>query len=181
MKSTLLLFLLILVFNGQAQQNAQVRNIQLTIHGGSNVHDWQSDATEVRINGSFQKSNGSLSGVEGLRVTVPVRSIKSEKGRTMDNKTYESLKEKEHPEISFKSESISISDNSVSVKGSLRIAGQSRPATLNAQWKSNGSIIAVSGRYDLLMSDFGISPPTALLGTMKTTDAVSLEYSFEIH
>jgi len=28
------------------------------------------------------------------------------------------------------------------------------------------------------MTDFGISPPTALLGVMKTGDGITLEYSF---
>jgi len=62
--------------------------------------------------------------------------------------------------------------------GNLRIAGKTQPATLKADWKSVSGGIQISGSYALKMTDFGISPPTALLGVMKTGDGITLEYSF---
>ena len=69
------------------QKVGSAGQVKLTIQGTSNVHDWESEATQVIVKGNFQMENGNLIKAEGISVKVPVLSIKSEKGKTMDNKT----------------------------------------------------------------------------------------------
>jgi len=157
---------------------AFAQNNKLTIHGTSNLHDWETVATEVIVQGKFQAENGALKSVDQLSVRVPVAKIKSEKGKTMDNKTYESLKSDKHPTITFTASKVSVTGAEVAATGTLQIAGQSKTVTVKGQWKSVGSNeIEITGSYPLKMSDYGISAPTALLGTMKTGDAVTLKFS----
>jgi polyisoprenoid-binding protein YceI len=178
MKTLPLLLILVFGMALAAQHAGTPQAAQLILRGTSNLHDWESKATQVTIQGQFNQANGSFQGVEGLVVTVPVKSIKSEKGKTMDGKTYDALLADAHPNIVFTATKVSVSGAAISATGNLRIAGKTQPATLKAQWKAIADGVQISGSYALKMTDFGISPPTALMGTMKTGDAVTLEYSF---
>jgi hypothetical protein len=151
---------------------------KMTIHGTSNLHDWETVATEVIVQGKFQAESGSLQSVDQLSVRVPVSKIKSEKGKTMDNKTYESLKSDKHPTITFTASKVTVTGAEVSATGTLQIAGQSKTVTVKGQWKAMGNNeIEITGSHALKMSDYGISAPTALLGTMKTGDGITLKFS----
>jgi polyisoprenoid-binding protein YceI len=178
MKRITLLAVLVIGMMASAQFIRPPQAASLIISGTSNLHDWESKATQVNISGKFDAANGSFRGVEGLVVQVPVKSIKSEKGKTMDSKTYDALLADAHPTIVFTATSVAVSGNSITVPGNLKIAGKTQPATLKATWKSVSGGIQISGSYALKMTDFGIAPPTALMGTMKTGDGVTLEYSF---
>ncbi len=178
MKQITLLVVLVIGMIATAQFIRPPQAVNLVIRGTSNLHDWESKATQVNVSGKFDVANGSFRGVEGLVVQVPVKSIKSEKGKTMDGKTYDALLADAHPNIVFTATSVAVSGNGITALGNLRIAGKTQPATLKADWKSVSGGIQISGSYALKMTDFGISPPTALLGVMKTGDGITLEYSF---
>ena len=160
------------------QKVGSAGQVKLTIQGTSNVHDWESEATQVIVKGNFQMENGNLIKAEGISVKVPVLSIKSEKGKTMDNKTYDALLAETHPDILFTGSQITVNGTDIVATGTLTIAGQTKPATLKAKWNKVSGGVQVHGSYPLKMTDFGISPPTALMGTMKTRDDVTIEYTF---
>jgi len=63
----------------------------------------------------------------------------------------------------------------VEVKGTLTVAGVARPVTLVLDVRRDGSRLLASGELPLKMSDFGIKPPTAMMGTMHTGDAVRVK------
>lgn len=171
--------LLALLLGGGTLQEPE--SVSLTIHGSSNVHDWTSEATDVRVRGDFRTdASGRLTAVEGLVITVPVEGIKSEKGRIMDGKTYKALLSDEYPDIRFEATAVRVSGSAVTAEGQLRIAGQSRPVTLTAKWAEDGTGLSLSGSYDLLMTDFGIDPPTAMMGAMKTTNEVTVRYRVQL-
>ena len=102
----------------------------------------------------------------------------------MNKKTYDALEADDYPSITF--ELISISDlessgNQFSGKatGTMKIAGESSVMTVPFQGSVvDGSTFKVKGDFSLEMSDFGIDPPTAMLGTLKTGDKVTLNYEF---
>jgi polyisoprenoid-binding protein YceI len=104
----------------------------------------------------------------------------------MDGKTHDALKADDYPDIIFKLKTISsISDGSqsytISAKGNLTMAGQTREISINvtAQTDSSGAI-TFKGSKALKMSDFGISPPTAMLGTLKTGDDITLDFTLKL-
>ena len=152
----------------------------VVIHGSSNVHDWQSEATDVRLSGQFDTdASGKLVAVKSLSVTVLVEGIKSEKGRIMNGKTYKALVSEDHPNITFEATSVAVNGADITAKGNLNIAGETRPVTLNATWSLSGGAIALSGEYAFKMTDFGIKPPTAMMGTMKTSDDITVKYAVQ--
>ncbi|MCO6484374.1 MAG: YceI family protein, partial [Saprospiraceae bacterium] len=107
--------------------------------------------------------------------------IKSEKGKTMDSKTHEALKSNKNPHITFNATRVQVNGQDVTATGPLSIAGQTRTVTVKGKWRAiSANEIEVKGSHAMKMTDFGISPPTALLGTMKTGDGITLQFTVRV-
>lgn len=182
MKSYLIL-LLVLMFNwANAQGNFRSSQFTMTIKGTSNLHDWESNAKEARANGAVTIENGELKAISSLTVEVPVKSIKSPKGSVMDNKTYDALKAKSHPNIIFKLEKINSLTKKgdaydISASGNLTIAGFTNKIDLQVKGKVTGDATTFSGSKKLKMTDYKIDPPKALFGTMTTGNDIEVVFS----
>ncbi|MEP1791697.1 YceI family protein, partial [Reichenbachiella sp.] len=64
-------------------------------------------------------------------------------------------------------------------KGELLIAGKSNeiPVRLTI---NNTSKLSVSGSIKIKMTDYGITPPTAVFGTIKTGDDITIQFDFTL-
>jgi hypothetical protein len=106
----------------------------------------------------------------------------------MDKKAYSALKSKIFPEIKFNMISameISSDNNKFrdNLRGNLSIAGKSMPILIpfNGTLSNiNGiNIIEVNGETELKMSDFDISPPSFMMGALKTGDRITISFSLQ--
>ncbi|MEQ8879775.1 MAG: YceI family protein [Cyclobacteriaceae bacterium] len=150
---------------------------QIAVQGTSSLHDWESQVKmeEVQVELHLEDTDPLLLG--HLRVTIPVKSIESGE-RLMDNKTYDALKAEKHPVIQYEAAVFEYREDKVVVSvGKLKIAGTERniPVTANFKIDPNNQI-SFTGSVSFKMTDFNISPPTAMFGTMKTGDEVTIEY-----
>ncbi|MFL5615250.1 MAG: YceI family protein [Gemmatimonadaceae bacterium] len=161
---------------------------KLWIEGGSNLHDWSCKATSIdaviNVDEAFLKSpNASPTLLKTVEVKVPVRSLKCGHGG-MDNNLYKALKAGDSPDISYVMGTFEViagaTSDSFTVKtvGALKIAGTEKPLTMDvvASRLADGSVRA-EGALPLLMTDFGITPPTALLGTLRTDNKITVKFS----
>ena len=104
----------------------------------------------------------------------------------MDKNTYKALKTDTYNSISFNLTSSKITQleaNSYQLKclGNLTIAGTTRETELIAACKLNADkTYTCSGAKKLKMTDFNVKPPTAVMGTIKTGDEISVAYSLNI-
>jgi polyisoprenoid-binding protein YceI len=73
--------------------------------------------------------------------------------------------------ITFTSTSVNVNDTKVKAEGSLSIAGQSRPVTLNLTATPDGRL---SGSMTIVQSQFGIKPFSAMMGALKVKDEVEV-------
>jgi polyisoprenoid-binding protein YceI len=73
--------------------------------------------------------------------------------------------------ITFTSTSIEVNDTKVKAEGSLSIAGQSRPVTLDLRATPDGRL---SGSMTIVQSQFGIKPFSAMMGALKVKDEVEV-------
>jgi polyisoprenoid-binding protein YceI len=60
--------------------------------------------------------------------------------------------------------------------GVLKVAGVEREGALDITIERKGSAMSVQGQTQFLMTDFGIKPPTAMLGMLKTDPKVSVAF-----
>lgn len=162
-------------------------DFSLKINGTSNVHDWVSTAKEVMGTADISFSESGEMKIEACKIIIPVNSIKSTKGSIMDNKTRKALKSKDFPNIEY---SLKIFNDIVfngkeftaNTIGKLKIAGESQWIDMEVKGKMlNNRNVEISGSKALKMTDFGIDPPTALMGTMTTGDDITVEFKVELN
>jgi hypothetical protein len=156
---------------------------QMTISGTSNLHDWSTNVEQIQLQAEMELVKGFVSSVGTVSLSAKVESIKSDKGSVMDNKTKEALKGDKHPIINYRLKQVAISEqkNNISLlktEGSLSIAGVTKQVKMDvyARQLPNGDV-EVWGGNDIKMSDYGMKAPTALMGTIKTGDAVKVTFS----
>ena len=180
-----LLFFSVLSFSLSAQ-NFQVKSSEMTIAGTSTLHDWVSNVTQVNGAADFTFADGALTSISNLSLTIPVKGIVSTKGSTMDSKTYGALEAETHPNITYKLTKVtsilpSATGVTIIATGDLTIAGTTKPIDLlvtGTYLGNNG--IRFEGSKAFNMTDFGVDPPTAMLGTLHTGDKVTIKFKVSL-
>jgi hypothetical protein len=156
----------------------------ITVLGDSTIHQWSTKATRLAIGGSCSPGQpGALDAVgkgllRALSFSAQVDSLKSSEGSGMDKNVHAAMDSDKYANVSFVMGSYKASDGQVSVLGVLSIHGVTRTADLKGALAAVGQGFSVKGRYDLLMSDFGVKPPVLLMGMLKVSDKVSIVYDF---
>lgn len=183
-QSIFLFFMFILTAGiAGAQSKYSTKSFQLVINGTSNVHDWSSKATVVNVTGDFLLNNNIPEKLNNATVKVATKSLKSTKNSDlMDDRTYSTLKADKFPEIVYVFTKIinvqqSGGETIMNVSGNLTLSGVTKPTDLTLRIKSlaNGDL-EIKGSKKILMSTYGIKPPSFMLGAMKVGDEVTLIY-----
>ena len=159
-----------------------LKSFKMTVAGTSSLHKWESSVGVATVKSDIVINEGGLEAINSLYLEVDANSIKSTKGSVMDKKTWEALKTTQYPKITYqltKIESINPAAGEYDIKalGNLSIAGVKVPISMNVKGKilSNGSL-SFKGSKALKMTDFKIDPPTALMGTLKTGNDITVSF-----
>lgn len=170
------------IFSVTSNVTAQNYNIipsaaSINVHGTSNVHDWDMKPTKVTgdigINGSKQ--------INSITIKIEVKTLKSGNG-IMDGKTYDAFEYKKNPYIVFQltetpQVKLTENDSEITLTGNLTMNGQTRKISIKSSGKiTKSGDYQLKGSVPLKMTDFKMKPPTAMLGTMKTGDAVTVKF-----
>ena len=186
-----LTFLLVFLFSSATAQDITLNLTeiqQFKIDGDSNVRTWDADITEAEgtiiFSANEDFSTGSLSSnlFQSMNISIPVSGIESDSGRLTSNmRGY--LKGDEHPMITFdltEITSVELDGNTakITANGVINAAGVDHNVTMvvDAVVNETGSV-TFSGSQDLLMTSFDIDPPTAVMGTIRARDQVTILYS----
>lgn len=167
---------------GFSQQDFKVtQSSHLVVEGTSTLHNFE--LTSKTVTGDVIISqNGKNITLDKISITVPVKELHSGKDG-MDENMYESMNAESHPSITFESSSISngtLNDSGKSqltVSGVLTINGTPKQVSLNVSTISDKGGYVFEGSKSLLMSDYGIEPPSMFFGTVKTGDQVTIKFS----
>lgn len=119
--------------------------------------------------------------VTSFEVRIPVRSLKSTKDGLNKN-MYKALKADQHPNIEFRVADYAVASSvgevtPITVKGTLVVAGIERETELALETQVTPEGLSVTGGKELLMTDFGIKPPSFMLGALKTDNKVVIRFS----
>jgi polyisoprenoid-binding protein YceI len=156
------------------------KDYAVTILGTSNLHDWNEAVQTVTGNCSVSWNEDGSFNLDKLYLDMNVNSIKSTEGGIMDRNTYKALKADAHPDIIFSLENpikVVSSTNSISAQGLLSIAGVTKPITMEVKVSiQDHNIVSFQGAKAINMTDFGIQPPTALFGTLKTVNSITINF-----
>jgi hypothetical protein len=164
-------------------QAFKVKNYKISVQGTSSLHDWESAIEKLECNGLYVMTASSLTDVKDVVVKIPVTSIKSTKGKMMDNKTYDAFDYKKYPNIVFtlSSQTINEKNSTIDLAGNLAMAGAKKPVSLTVSYKilPTGEL-QIIGSKKISMTDFGMEPPTAMMGTIKVGNDVSVYFEITL-
>ena len=175
---------------GEARQEATPTSLTLatgrvSIAGNSNIHPYTASTTAIRIvraklaagaAGSRLDDLLTPGAIETFEIAIPAQSLTSTKDG-LDKNMHKALKVTEHPDIRFRLVRLEGSSaTALRAVGMLGIAGVEREVTLNLKTSADESAVTVNGELQLLMTDFGITPPKAMLGMLKTDPKVTVTF-----
>jgi len=157
-------------------------DVSIKVLGSSNVHDWVMTSTAMESQGEFTFEGAALSALHAFKFSLAFTSLKSEH-TTMDNRTYKSVNAKKYPTISYKLTSARVSTTEknkylVKTKGELTIAGVTQPITMDVTALINAdNTITCTGSEKIKLTDYGIKPPSFMLGAMKVANDLTVQFN----
>lgn len=168
---------------------------KLWLEGKSTVHEFSSKATRLvatfdhdpaqlpddATNGDAVERLIRAKGIRAMDVVVPVADLHS--GKTgLDRNMQKALLASQHPEIRFHLASYELGEDTpagtmkIDAKGAVTVAGVQRDIRMAVTAVREGDAVRVRGSAPLLMSQFGIKPPTMMMGTLRTSDEVVIHF-----
>ena len=172
----------------------------LSLSGDSTLHPFTSSAKDLRVTGMLDPQalgtrSTPMQGLDAilqhaamkkLDVVIPVRSLTS-KESGLDKNMYKALKADQCPEILFHMNSYQILNNATDrkasnakVNGILTIACQEKSVILDAVLTPGTEGLRAQGGYTLLMTDYGVKPPSLMLGAIKVKDPVVINFDLQL-
>lgn len=154
---------------------------KLVVDGTSNLHDWTIEAKAMSGKASVTLEAGDLKALKNLDFSVEVEQLKSGKSG-MDKNTFKALKSTSNKNISFKLVKVvkmtTVSDNNYTIEtqGDLTIAGATKRINQTFTVKLTGKKMVFSGKQKIDMTVYGVEPPKALMGTIKTGKDVTVDF-----
>lgn len=154
------------------------------VEGTSSLHAWKMESPSIQGQIHAPTPDDWNAPAKAV-VTIPVASIKSEHAK-MDKLMADALKAKTHPEIRFEMTEATprtAGGNTfvLEAKGKLTIAGVTRDVAFDVQGSRNADgKYTLAGQAPIRMSQFGIKPPTAMMGTIRTGDDVKVTFRWVV-
>jgi len=155
---------------------------KITVKGTSNLHEWEESVTSFDGELNVKKEDNIITSYNASTLNFYSKSISSSNS-IMDNKTQDALKVDKFPIINFKSQQIrEVKDlkgkKQIVVIGNLTMAGITKAMEVDgiSSILPNGGVY-FEGKKEISMTDYGIDPPTALLGTLKVGNKVTIIFN----
>ncbi len=165
-----------------AAQMAQPRNLNLSkesklwIEGTSTVKSFTCAATKVEVSVAAEPGAAPSDLVQSASLVVPVSALDC-RNDTMNGHMRKALKATPTSTISWKLDSYRVEGTNVVMNGKLTIAGKENPIELRATGAAdNAGTIRLKGSTKFKMTEYGVKPPSLMMGTMKVGDLVTVGY-----
>ena len=159
---------------------------RVTIHGTSNMHEFTASTTDVRL--TWIALADGVSGlnaikdpgaVEAFEIAIDAASL-STQVEGLDRDLHAALKTADHPDIMFRLTRLEAlpdaAPGTLRATGLLAIAGVEKAVAFDLKTAVTGATLTVSGDVPVLMTDFGITPPTAVLGLLKANPKILVTF-----
>ena len=165
---------------------------KLWIEGTSNLHGWSCKATTldaaIDLDAALaaQLASAPPKALKRVHVKVPVKSLKCGHD-AMDNNLYKALKATDSSSIDYilaTFEAVPGEEKdtfTLHTVGTLTVAGSENKVEMDviASRMPDGSVMA-KGLVPIKMTDYGIKPPTAIFGRVKTGNEVKVNFELTI-
>lgn len=162
---------------------------ELSISGTSTVHGFtcktsKIDATLVVDRGYTRDLTKIARPIVNVRVEIPVKSLDCGNG-TMNKNMYKTLKANDNPLIVYSLSGYDLVNGTVSTflaktNGTLTISGKEKTVAMDVRAERVEDTKATAkGEYSLLLTDYGIKPPSFMLGTLKVGNEIRIKFNLK--
>jgi polyisoprenoid-binding protein YceI len=161
-----------------------------TVSGTSTLHDWSAKSATIngtlKISGPWTAAGPNLQAVE---LAIPVNTLKSTEGSGMDKTMYDALKMNSNPVITYHLAQANLKSSPskddpkyrYEAFGQLTIASAGRGVNLTLEVQpTDDNTLTIRTQTRLKMTDFGIKPPTAMLGMIESGDDVTVDVTWQL-
>ena len=158
---------------------------KVSLAGTSNIHEFTAATSDVRVTRMALASGVSGSGllaavlnpgaVEAFEVAIRTASLSSPK-EGIDKNMHKALKATEFKDITFKLLRLEGKADALKGIGMLKIAGVEREIAIDLKTAATATALTITGDVRLLMTDYGITPPKAMLGMLKTDPKITVTF-----
>jgi len=181
MRALWLMFLTVAVLpTASASTLSTMPGTTLRLEGTSTLHPFSFNSTDIEVSGDLVGRRPTR-----LLVDIPIAQLHSgESG--MDKNMRKALKADQAPEIRFELTGFDFDSTrtdsivKASVSGRLSIAGVTKAISLDADCRYGSDSIRATAQKELLMTDFGVKPPTMMMGTIRTGDKVTVRFDLRL-
>ncbi len=167
---------------------------RLVIRGSSTLHKWSITTHDLSGTAAIQLTNAKRIlrepvGLQKIHLTVNVLSLRGSDGSGMDKTIYHNLNSKHDPQLMYTLSRASLIATPASgnphfyfkAHGTVTAAGVSKRITLVLAvlpLKDGG--MTISTHTTLTFQDFGISPPTAMLGMIRAAKHLKITVTWNL-
>ncbi|HXD21501.1 MAG TPA: YceI family protein [Vicinamibacterales bacterium] len=170
--------------------SVSLSSARVSIAGTSNIHPYTASTNDVRVvrvqiattvAGGDWADVLTPGAIGAFELSIPAATLSSPR-EGIDKTMHKALKVAEFPEITFRLSRLEAAAAPAAYRGvgMLRIAGVEREVTLELKTRRNESTLTVRGETQLLMTDYGITPPKAMLGMLKTDPRITVTFETEL-
>jgi polyisoprenoid-binding protein YceI len=163
---------------------------EVTIEGTSSMHAFHCKTNKIMayvdVDPGYTKDLTKVARpIASVKVNIVVRTLTCGNGQ-MDKNMYSTLNADQNPIIKYTMSGYDILGTAsptsfvAQTTGTLTISGQDKSIAMkiNAARLSDGKATA-EGEQDVLMTDFGIKPPSFMFGTLKVGNEIKVKFNLK--
>ncbi|HEU4791969.1 MAG TPA: YceI family protein [Flavobacterium sp.] len=174
--ATLAFFAIALTANAQKNYTLDAKT-NFSVFGTSTLHDWEMKSASKTGTANLTVANSKLTAITSIDITLPVETIKSEKTK-MDKIAYETLKSDKNKNIKYVLKSAEkVNETTWNLTGTYTIAGVSKEHKTQVKTSVTNGIVNLQGSNKITFKEFGMKSPTAMLGTIKTGEDLTIKFN----
>lgn len=182
MKNLFLLIFSICCLSATAQSTYTVDTIPtISIKGTSTLHDWTVQAGAVAdypTNLTLEIADGAT--IDSFSFSVPVANLDGGRGPSMNAKIQKAFVMETNPTINYRQNGVATitTGNTITSSGILKMAGVAKDMEVVLSVSEEEGLLILKGSKDLKMTDFGMTPPSAMFGQIQTADDITVHFEF---
>lgn len=151
------------------------KDSRLWLEGTSSVKSYKCAAAQLDVSAFGEPTAPPAQIVKSASLTVAVAQLDCG-NKTMNEHMRKALKSDKNPQISWRMTSYEVQGSSVIVDGKLTIAGKENAIQLKGTGTADNGIVRFKGSKQFNMTEYGVKPPSLMLGTMKVRDPVTVSF-----
>lgn len=162
--------------NAPARYTFGADQSSMTISGTSSLHDWHCEAEDLAGWVETVDATSATPVAQRGEVSVTISDIECGKG-LMNKKLRDALSADDHPSVLFVADSITTEGSAWTVTGTLSLGGNQFKIMVPLEGSFADGKTRMEGSVEMSLATLNVKPPTALLGTIKTGDLVTVAFN----